>query len=96
MKVVMCVEKLPAEGRKVSTREYLILPEDIVIFQPASANECLVYVPAVNKGRKLIFTLVTLQRGRNISAARADAGCSAHCQSGGQDGKQMNGCAGAR
>lgn len=32
MKVAMCIEKLPAEGRKVPVREHLIFPEDIVIF----------------------------------------------------------------
>lgn len=43
---MICAEKLPAEGRKVPTREYIFSLRTLLFFQLASSSECLLHARA--------------------------------------------------
>lgn len=73
----MCAEELPAEGRKVPTREYLFSLRTLLFFHLASFDECLLHAcPHASSlpRTKCTFRIISWQRrGHPIAPARLRA-----------------------
>lgn len=90
---MICAEKLPAEGRKVPTREYIFSLRTLLFFQLASSSECLLHACAYANSlhrKKCTVRIISQQRGKTILPTQPGSRCPKHSSGWAQPGKKTS------